>query len=269
MLQPPVRQRLPGAAASLAPAGSVAPAAPTSTRRLTAAMNLAAQLRHLLGHRPTGAGLVEEHPPAVAVLLDEPQELADAPPHADPRTILAEGPLQPLQQFPAGALDVGEVEPSPPWSRSTSTPSAWRHRPAARSRPWRRSGSRRERTGARRHRGAPAPAEPAASRASRPGEAGAFPRWWRLRLERARSGEQLYTCVYYRRVGNARKRRPPNVHPIQRRVLRALSALSSPLLVDDYLELINALWSTRELRGRVEEIKLETEDAGAVMIKPG
>jgi len=39
--------------------------------------------------------------------------------------------------------------------------------------------------------------------------------------------------------------------------------------VDDYLELINALWSTRELRGRVEEIKLETEDAGAVMIKPG
>ncbi|MDQ6744649.1 MAG: ferredoxin reductase [Actinomycetota bacterium] len=62
---------------------------------------------------------------------------------------------------------------------------------------------------------------------------------------------------------------PPNVHPIQRRVLRALSALSSPLLVDDYLELINPLWSTRELRGRVEEVKLETEDAATVMIKPG
>lgn len=90
-----------------------------------------------------------------------------------------------------------------------------------------------------------------------------------MRLELAGSGEQLYTCVYYRRVDDARKRRPPNVHPIQRRVLRALSALSSPLLVDDYLELINPLWSTRELRGRVEEIKLETEDAATVMIRPG
>ncbi len=37
---------------------------------------------------------------------------------------------------------------------------------------------------------------------------------------------------------------PPNVHPVQRRVLRALSALSSPLLPDDYLEMINPLWST-------------------------
>ena len=42
---------------------------------------------------------------------------------------------------------------------------------------------------------------------------------------------------------------PPNVHPVQRRVLRALSALSTPLLPDDYLEMINPLWSTRELRG--------------------
>src|SRR5947209_9321681 len=62
---------------------------------------------------------------------------------------------------------------------------------------------------------------------------------------------------------------PPNVHPIQRRVLKVLSALSSPLLVDDYLELINPLWSTRELRGRIEDIKHETEDAATVLIKPG
>src|ERR1700760_4414341 len=62
---------------------------------------------------------------------------------------------------------------------------------------------------------------------------------------------------------------PPNVHPIQRRVLRALGALSSPLLVDDYLELINPLWSTRELRGRIEEIKPETENAATVLIRPG
>src|ERR1700716_4290241 len=62
---------------------------------------------------------------------------------------------------------------------------------------------------------------------------------------------------------------PPNVHPIQRRVLRALGTLSTPLLPDDYLELVNPLWSTRELRGRIEEIRHETEDAATVLIKPG
>jgi ferredoxin-NADP reductase len=62
---------------------------------------------------------------------------------------------------------------------------------------------------------------------------------------------------------------PPNVHPVQKRVLKLLSAFSSPLLVDDYLELINPLWSTRELRGKIEEIRHETEDAATVLIKPG
>jgi ferredoxin-NADP reductase len=61
----------------------------------------------------------------------------------------------------------------------------------------------------------------------------------------------------------------PNVHPVQRRVLNALSALSSPLLPDDYLEMINPLWSTRELRGRVERVQRETENAATVLIKPG
>ena len=62
---------------------------------------------------------------------------------------------------------------------------------------------------------------------------------------------------------------PPNVHPVQRRVLKALAALSTPLLPDDYLEMINPLWSTRELRGRVTEIKHETDNAATVLIKPG
>ena len=62
---------------------------------------------------------------------------------------------------------------------------------------------------------------------------------------------------------------PPNVHPVQRRVLKALSSLSTPRLPDDYLEMINPLWSTRELRGRIEEVKRETEDASTVLIKPG
>jgi stearoyl-CoA 9-desaturase NADPH oxidoreductase len=61
----------------------------------------------------------------------------------------------------------------------------------------------------------------------------------------------------------------PNVHPLQRRLLRGLAALSSPLLPDDYLELVNPLWSTRELRGRIESIDRETPDAATVLIKPG
>jgi ferredoxin-NADP reductase len=62
---------------------------------------------------------------------------------------------------------------------------------------------------------------------------------------------------------------PPTVHPIQRRVLNALRSLSTPLLPDDYVEMINPLWSTRELRGRIAEINHETEDAATVLIKPG
>jgi stearoyl-CoA 9-desaturase NADPH oxidoreductase len=62
---------------------------------------------------------------------------------------------------------------------------------------------------------------------------------------------------------------PPNVHPILRRILHGLRALSSPLLIDDYLELINPLWSTRELRGRIAEIRPETADAATVLVKPG
>jgi stearoyl-CoA 9-desaturase NADPH oxidoreductase len=61
----------------------------------------------------------------------------------------------------------------------------------------------------------------------------------------------------------------PNVPVLRRRVLRAVRALTTPLLPDDYLELINPLLSTRELRGRIEAIDHETEDAATVLIKPG
>src|ERR1700756_1700653 len=62
---------------------------------------------------------------------------------------------------------------------------------------------------------------------------------------------------------------PPNVPRLQRAVLRAVRAFSTPLLPDDYLELINPLWSTRELRGRIERIDHVTADAATVLIKPG
>jgi ferredoxin-NADP reductase len=61
----------------------------------------------------------------------------------------------------------------------------------------------------------------------------------------------------------------PNVHPVRARALKAISAFTSPLLPDDYLELINPLWSTRELRGRVEELIPEAGSAVTVLIRPG
>jgi ferredoxin-NADP reductase len=61
----------------------------------------------------------------------------------------------------------------------------------------------------------------------------------------------------------------PNVPRLQRGILRAIEALTTPLLPSDYLELINPLWSTRELRGRIERIEPETPDAATVLIKPG
>jgi stearoyl-CoA 9-desaturase NADPH oxidoreductase len=61
----------------------------------------------------------------------------------------------------------------------------------------------------------------------------------------------------------------PVVHPVRARVLKAISAFTSPLLPDDYLELVNPLWSTRELRGRVEELIPENGGATTVLIRPG
>jgi stearoyl-CoA 9-desaturase NADPH oxidoreductase len=61
----------------------------------------------------------------------------------------------------------------------------------------------------------------------------------------------------------------PKVPKLQRAALRAVRAFSTPLLPDDYLELINPLWSTRELRGRIERIDHVTKNAATVLIKPG
>ena len=61
----------------------------------------------------------------------------------------------------------------------------------------------------------------------------------------------------------------PRVPALQRRALGAVRALFTPLLPDDYLELINPLWSTQELRGRIERVQRETENAVTVYIKPG
>ncbi len=61
----------------------------------------------------------------------------------------------------------------------------------------------------------------------------------------------------------------PLVSARRRRALALIRPFTSPLAPDDYLELINPLWSTRELRGRVEHVRRETPDTVTVTIKPG
>src|SRR6476660_3960653 len=61
----------------------------------------------------------------------------------------------------------------------------------------------------------------------------------------------------------------PNVSKARQRALHAVRSLFTPLLPDDYLELINPLWSTQELRGRIERIIRETPDAVTILIRPG
>lgn len=52
-------------------------------------------------------------------------------------------------------------------------------------------------------------------------------------------------------------------------LLRAVRRLFSPLEPDDYLEMINPLWTTKELRGKVERVEPQGSQAASVLIKPG
>lgn len=56
---------------------------------------------------------------------------------------------------------------------------------------------------------------------------------------------------------------------VARIVLRGMEYFTWPLKLDDYLELITPLWSTEELRGRIERVHRETDDSVTVFITPG
>ncbi|BBZ05332.1 stearoyl-CoA 9-desaturase [Mycolicibacterium chitae] len=59
-------------------------------------------------------------------------------------------------------------------------------------------------------------------------------------------------------------------HTPQVNVLRGLAArATTPLLPDDYLKLLNPLWTARELRGQIVDVRTETADSATVTIKPG
>ncbi|BBX60649.1 NADPH oxidoreductase [Mycobacterium marinum] len=58
-------------------------------------------------------------------------------------------------------------------------------------------------------------------------------------------------------------------HPGWHALRKIASRITTPLLPDDYLQLANPLWSARELRGRILEVRRETEDSATLVIKPG
>lgn len=69
---------------------------------------------------------------------------------------------------------------------------------------------------------------------------------------------------------NVRDTERPAIAGTRWNALRAIAArITTPLLPDDYLKLANPLWSARELRGRVVEVRRETVDSATLVIKPG
>ena len=54
-----------------------------------------------------------------------------------------------------------------------------------------------------------------------------------------------------------------------REVRRVGRALTTPLAPDDYLKLINPLWSARQLRGRIERVEPVTDRSATLVIRPG
>jgi hypothetical protein len=77
-------------------------------------------------------------------------------------------------------------------------------------------------------------------------------------VHRLTSSDTLATVVGWRRGLTVR-----------RRLLHAAAWLTTPLLPDDYLGLVNPLWSRRELRGRVEDVRPETASTASLTIRPG
>jgi ferredoxin-NADP reductase len=53
------------------------------------------------------------------------------------------------------------------------------------------------------------------------------------------------------------------------RVLKLAAFITTPLLPEDYLDLVDPLRSGADLRGRIEAIQRETRDAATIVIRPG
>ncbi|MEO6495860.1 MAG: ferredoxin reductase [Solirubrobacteraceae bacterium] len=60
----------------------------------------------------------------------------------------------------------------------------------------------------------------------------------------------------------------PQLHPLRKRALSVARALTTPLLADDYLALLDPRWSAREQTGTVVRKQPETADAATIVIRP-
>jgi ferredoxin-NADP reductase len=60
----------------------------------------------------------------------------------------------------------------------------------------------------------------------------------------------------------------PRVSRFRRSAAKLTRTLTTPLLPDDYLALMNPAWSARELTGAIVRIQPETEQASTVVVKP-
>lgn len=70
-------------------------------------------------------------------------------------------------------------------------------------------------------------------------------------------------------VAETRRPRIRGDNPARQALRVVVGRITTPLLPDDYLQLANPLWSARELRGRVVEVRRETTDSATLVIKPG
>ncbi|MFC5750632.1 ferredoxin reductase [Actinomadura rugatobispora] len=57
--------------------------------------------------------------------------------------------------------------------------------------------------------------------------------------------------------------------PVRRRLAGAARWLTTPLLPEDYLALLNPLWSAADPRGRIEAVRHEAPGAASLLIRPG
>jgi ferredoxin-NADP reductase len=61
----------------------------------------------------------------------------------------------------------------------------------------------------------------------------------------------------------------PALAALRARALRLAELVTTPLLPDDYLDMVNPLRAGTDLRGRIEAVRRETRDAATLVIRPG
>jgi ferredoxin-NADP reductase len=66
----------------------------------------------------------------------------------------------------------------------------------------------------------------------------------------------------------AEKGAEPQISPVRRAIRGFTRVFASPLELDNYVEMINPMWSTLELKGRVARVERETDVASTIVVKP-